>query len=209
MKQCPKCEQAYEDSRDICPKCNVALASSQSSGGEYFNIKDHPGITHISGAFVDKTGRRLKSFGISFPAPAIAESSILPNNNKLERFNSKDSGNKAGKIISNSLELKREKYKVDKRRFPVKALGSLLKGVGYVAYFVFGIWGFILSLAIINHAVGFWGSLIAFVIFPVTLVFAPWYALIAYGTWYPLIVIYGGGIFATILAGIGFSIAGE
>lgn len=89
------------------------------------------------------------------------------------------------------------------------SIGGIFKIIAMIGYFIFGIWGLIISVAIVNYAAGFWGVVIGFFIFPVTLVAAPWYALVEFGTWYPLVVIYGGGIFSSLLFGIGTLIAGD
>lgn len=89
------------------------------------------------------------------------------------------------------------------------SVGGILKILAVIAYFIFGIWGFIISIAIVNYAAGFWGVVIGFFIFPVTLCAAPWYALVEWGTWYPLIIIYGGGLFSSALWGLGYLIAGD
>jgi hypothetical protein len=75
--------------------------------------------------------------------------------------------------------------------------------------FIFGLWGLILSVAIVNYAAGFGGVVIGFFLFPVTLFSAPWYALVQWGSWYPLAVIYGGGIFSSILFGLGKLLSGN
>lgn len=43
-------------------------------------------------------------------------------------------------------------------------------------------------------AVGFWGGLLAFILFPATLAFVPWYAGVALDDWTLLLVTYGGGL---------------
>jgi len=90
-----------------------------------------------------------------------------------------------------------------------ESIGTFFKILGYVAYAIFGLWGFIVELAIVNYAAGFWGVVIAFVIAPITLVTAPWYALVAWGNWFPLLLVYGGGILAAVLCGIGTIISGN
>jgi len=77
----------------------------------------------------------------------------------------------------------------------MKKIGRLLQYLGVISYFIFGIWGLILSIAIVNYAAGFCGVVVGCVLFPVTIFAAPWYALGQWGTWYPLTVIYGGGNF--------------
>lgn len=91
----------------------------------------------------------------------------------------------------------------------MEAIGRLVQGVGWLAWIGFGIWGFIIDLAIVNQVAGFWGLVIAFAIAPVTFVAAPFYALVAWGTWFPLLVCYGGGFLATALVGIGSVMAGD
>ena len=88
-----------------------------------------------------------------------------------------------------------------------KGIGAILKGLGYVAWVILGMWGFVLCLVIINHAAGFWGIVVGFVVFPVTFLAAPWYAGITMGNWFPLLICYGGGIIGAILVGLGSSVA--
>jgi len=60
-------------------------------------------------------------------------------------------------------------------------LGSILKVLGYIIFAIFGLWSFIIDLAIVYQMAGTLGFLIAFVLFPITFTAAPWYALIAQG----------------------------
>jgi hypothetical protein len=87
------------------------------------------------------------------------------------------------------------------------SLGSILKVLGYIIFAIFGLWSFIIDLTIVYQAAGFWGFVIAFVLFPITFAVAPWYALIIQGNWFPLVIGYGGGIVAVILFYIGSAIA--
>lgn len=88
-------------------------------------------------------------------------------------------------------------------------MGKFVSVLGTICYYVFGIWGFILSLSIVHQVVGFWGFVLAFVVFPVTFAAAPWYALFHWGTWFPLLVNYGGFILAIILKSIGNWLTGN
>lgn len=88
-------------------------------------------------------------------------------------------------------------------------MGVLFKIVGYVVFWIAGLWGFFLSLGIVVDHLGFLGGAIAFFLAPFTLVFAPWYEAIANSNWFPLILVYGGGICAAILIGVGTAIDGE
>lgn len=85
-------------------------------------------------------------------------------------------------------------------------MGLIFKVPGYIIYLVAGIWGMFISLGIVVDNVGFIGGMIAFILFPFTLAFAPLYAALADGNWFPLILIYGGGICATVLIAIGMFI---
>jgi len=86
-------------------------------------------------------------------------------------------------------------------------LGGFFKVLGGIIFTIFGLWGFILDLAIIGHAAGFWGFVIAFFVLPITFVAAPWYAALVWGNWSPLVIGYGGGIVAAAFFGIGSWIA--
>jgi hypothetical protein len=85
-------------------------------------------------------------------------------------------------------------------------MGTIFKVPAVVIYIVAGLWGFFVSLGIVIDAVGFIGGVIAFALFPVTLAFAPWYAALAHGNWFPLILVYGGGIIASVLYAVGAAI---
>lgn len=85
-------------------------------------------------------------------------------------------------------------------------MGLIFKIPAFLIYFVAGIWGFFICLGIVVDQLGFIGGAVAFVIFPVTLTFAPVYAALADSNWFPLILIYGGGVGASVLYAIGAAI---
>jgi len=87
--------------------------------------------------------------------------------------------------------------------------GGIFKIMGGITFAILGLWGLIIELSIVNQAAGFWGVVIGFFILPITFVAAPWYALVAWGNWFPLLIVYGGGIAAAVLFGIGSLIAGD
>jgi len=95
-------------------------------------------------------------------------------------------------------------YEVSRR-----SLGALLSGLGAVAFFVFGLWGFILELIIVNQAGGLLGIVVGIVVLPVTFVAAPWYALVAQGDWLPLAVVYGGCVVAGLMVAAGGGLRGD
>ncbi|QSR89294.1 DUF805 domain-containing protein [Methylacidiphilum caldifontis] len=74
---------------------------------------------------------------------------------------------------------------------------------GWIIYAVTAVVSFILNLSIVIKVVGFWGGLIAFMVLPITLIFAPWYAGFAQHNWLPLIVTYGGTILGAGFIAIG------
>lgn len=90
-----------------------------------------------------------------------------------------------------------------------EGIGAIIKGAGYVAWVVFGIWGMLLCYAIVNQVAGFWGIVLGLTFLPMTFIAAPWYAALSWGNWLPLLIIYGGGISATVLFAVGSSIAGD
>ncbi|MFH1597021.1 MAG: hypothetical protein ABIG94_11765 [Pseudomonadota bacterium] len=85
----------------------------------------------------------------------------------------------------------------------MKIIGNVFMVLGGIIWAISGLWGLIISLKIVNYAAGFWGVIIGFFIFPVTFTAAPWYALVQWGTWFPLILNYGGLITGGLLFGLG------
>jgi hypothetical protein len=88
-------------------------------------------------------------------------------------------------------------------------MGAIFKVPAFIIYVVGGIWGFFISLGIVTDALGFIGGAIAFFLAPVALAFAPWYAAIADNNWFPVGLVYGGGLAASILYVIGSAIDGD
>ena len=87
------------------------------------------------------------------------------------------------------------------------ALGQIFKGIGFGLWLIFGVWGLVLDLAIVKATLGLWGAVVGFVIAPVTFAAAPWYALVAWGNWFPLLICYGGGIAGATVFGVGWALA--
>lgn len=88
-------------------------------------------------------------------------------------------------------------------------MGVLFKNLALAIYVIAGLWGFFISLGIVVDNLGFIGGAIAFFLFPVTLIFAPWYEALTNSNWFPLILIYGGAIGASILYAIGSAFKGD
>jgi hypothetical protein len=82
-------------------------------------------------------------------------------------------------------------------------MGAIFKVPGYIVYVLGGLWGLIICLGIVKAKLGFIGVIVGFVFFPVIVYLAPWYVGFADSNWQPLMVVYGSGIAAMILIGIG------
>jgi hypothetical protein len=82
-------------------------------------------------------------------------------------------------------------------------LGHVIIGLAYLGFVICGLCMSLVDLAIAGRAAGIWGMVIGIVLLPVTYLVAPWYALIAWGMWVPLVIEYGGGIISLLLFIIG------
>ena len=80
-----------------------------------------------------------------------------------------------------------------------------MRELGRVIYLVAGLWGLILTIPVLFEQIGFLGGLLVLVLCPVTLVAVPLYEGFVNSNWFPLVVIYGGGIAGVILSSIGSS----
>ena len=88
-------------------------------------------------------------------------------------------------------------------------MGILFKVPAYCVYTIAGVWGFFISLKIVFANLGFIGGAIAFMLAPFTLTVAPWYEAIAHSNWFPVMLVYGGGLCATVLYVVGSAIDGD
>lgn len=84
-----------------------------------------------------------------------------------------------------------------------RTLGLFIQGLGVLSFIIFGVWGLLWSLSIVKVVVGTWAVVVGLIFFPFIIGLAPWYALIAWGAWVPLLVIYGGTLTAVLLFTIG------
>ena len=82
-------------------------------------------------------------------------------------------------------------------------MGAIFKVPGMILYVIGGFWGLFICLGIIYSKLGFLGTLVSLFLLPITLYLAPWYAGLVDGNWKPVIVVYGSGIVAAVLVGIG------
>lgn len=92
-----------------------------------------------------------------------------------------------------------------------KAIGGGMGILGAVTYFLVGLVSLVVNLWVIMEATngGFIVVVIGIFFFPATLAAAPWYAVLAWGNFFPLAVTYGGFILTTVLVGLGGHISGE
>jgi hypothetical protein len=88
-------------------------------------------------------------------------------------------------------------------------MGIVFKIPGFIVYFVAGLWGLVICLGIVYDNFGMIGSALSLLVFPATLTLAPWYEAIANSNWFPLLVVYGGGVLGAALVAIGTAIDGD
>lgn len=88
-------------------------------------------------------------------------------------------------------------------------MGLVFKVLAILIFALGGVWGTLICLKIVTDALGFIGGVIAFFLFPITVVFAPFYAGLAHENWFPLILVYGTGISGSVLYGLGLKISGN
>ena len=87
--------------------------------------------------------------------------------------------------------------------------GGALTGFGSLFWTVCGLIAFIVNFFRVINAWGLLGGILAFMLFPVVIVAAPWYALIALDNPIPLIITYGGGLIGIIIMTVGVVISGD
>ena len=85
----------------------------------------------------------------------------------------------------------------------------MFKTTAIIIYVIAGLLGTLISLGIIFEKLGFIAGLITIFLAPVALAFVPWYEALANGNWFLVILVYGGGIFGTILMTMGSAIDNE
>jgi len=60
-------------------------------------------------------------------------------------------------------------------------IGLIFKILAGIIFAIFGLWGFLIEISIINEVAGFAGVVIGFIILPVMFTVTPWYALAVWG----------------------------
>ncbi|MBE0593565.1 MAG: hypothetical protein IH616_14325 [Gemmatimonadales bacterium] len=87
-----------------------------------------------------------------------------------------------------------------------KLVGTVFGVVGWIGWVICGFGGLGICLRILYDVGGVWGAAIGFLLGPLTFAATPWYALLAMGTWTPLLLCYAGGFASTALIGIGAAV---
>ena len=82
-------------------------------------------------------------------------------------------------------------------------MGAIFKVPGYIVYYLGGLWGLFICLSLVHAKLGIFGVIVGLIVFPVVIYFAPLYAGFVDGNWLPSMVVYGSGITAIVLIGIG------
>lgn len=88
-------------------------------------------------------------------------------------------------------------------------MGVIFKAPGILIWFVAGFWGLGLCLDIVYDIGEFILSGIALVLAPGLLALAPWYSGLFLGDWFPLLLVYGGGLAGMALIFAGMAIDGD
>lgn len=86
---------------------------------------------------------------------------------------------------------------------------SMLAAVGSCIICIASIGSAIWALLIVGSLWGFWGVLLALVLFPALIPLFPWYMLFAHGNWHLLAFTYGGALLGGILSCIGEDVSDE
>lgn len=86
------------------------------------------------------------------------------------------------------------------------ALGVLVFGAGIACALVFGGWSMLLATRLVSELAGVWAAIVAIILFPLTLIIVPWYAVVTRGDWTPVAVGYGGIFLAILLLGTGSAV---
>ncbi len=84
-------------------------------------------------------------------------------------------------------------------------IGRILFVLMFILVFIFGLGGIgriVQDFGFESSLHNFCAFMIAIIIFPITLAAGPWFTIIKYGDWLPLILIYGGGFLVMIIGGL-------
>ena len=87
--------------------------------------------------------------------------------------------------------------------------GKILQGVAGITMFGAGIVALIICFGITKAVLGPIGAFLGLALFPVLLTVSPVYALLAWGAWKPLALVYGGGFIVGIMFWLSSRLTGE
>lgn len=90
-----------------------------------------------------------------------------------------------------------------KIRDAISIIGTLILGLGYLSYLAVGLIGLVICYDIARTLFGRFAAFLGIILFPITLAVSPLLALLKWGTWKPLAIIYGGAITATLIIWLG------
>ena len=85
----------------------------------------------------------------------------------------------------------------------IKLTGNIIKVLGIISLSIFGLWSFSIEMNIVISQWGFLGAVVWFAIAPIAAMAVPVYAIFAWGSWGPALVMYGGTLFSLSIFGIG------
>ena len=88
-------------------------------------------------------------------------------------------------------------------------MGKIFKGPGYLIFIICGIWGLFICFGIVQNITGTLFAFLSLFLFPLVATLAPLYEGVVNGNWFPLLLIYGGGILSMTLIAIGSKIDGD
>ena len=76
-------------------------------------------------------------------------------------------------------------------------------GISIIVYIITAFWGLVICFDVVKEIVGGFLAFISLIFFPFLLTLAPWYALLVNHNFYPLLIVYGGGVLGSICFKIG------
>lgn len=88
-------------------------------------------------------------------------------------------------------------------------MGIIFKAPGFLIWLIAGLWGLSISLNIVYDLGGYILAGISLLLAPALLGLAPWYSGLLLGDWFPLLLIYGGGIAGMGLIALGSALDGD
>lgn len=82
-------------------------------------------------------------------------------------------------------------------------MGMIFKAPAFLIFFVSEIWGLVVCFDLIQQSLGTAGAAVSLLLFPAVLSLTPLYSGFSLGDWFPVLVVYGGAVGASIVFAIG------